>query len=186
MYARRSTVTPRRLHGVIAYAAIMAVVLAFVGRGGPSSPWMPLPLMFPASLRRRFFERFLDGHANRAVPALVASSSSSSSPLVPEPRRRPRGLTGDDAETPGTLDRSIVASTAAAAKFGDDAVPPPAPEYVQDEGGRGRSMAELGEEDGGIRFSRLLEFRTREDLFLACRLRSPTHPNKKQGPSKAA
>jgi hypothetical protein len=179
MYARRANVTPRRLHGVVAYAAIMAIVLAFVGRGGPSSPWMPLPLMFPVSLRRRFFERFLDGNAKRVreAPALVAAAESA---LVPEPRRRPRGLSGDDAETPGTLDRSIVASTAAAAKFGNDSVPPPAPEYAQDEGGRGRSMAELGEEDGGIRFSRLLEFRTREDLFLACRLRSPTHP-KKQG-----
>ena len=65
-------------------------------------------------------------------------------------------------EPPASLeDKSAVSATAAAADFGDDLEPPPRDDGEEDGMARSGTDADAG-------FSRLLEWRSREELFLAC------------------
>ena len=169
-----------QLQGAITYAAIVAVVLAFVGSvDGNQHPLSFLRALVPVYRpldHRKLFERFFEAPAAAATtaaadaPNKVASETPMADSMIRSARagRRPRGL-ANSPEPVGSPDTSAVAQSAASAKFVDDVKPP---EYSGDDQG---GAVSIGDDEGGVRFSRLLEFRTREDLFLACRLRSQQH-----------
>ena len=171
-----------QLQGAITYAAIVAVVLAFVGSvEGKQHPLSFLRALVPVYRRldhRKLFERFFEAPAAAATPAaeLAPNKTASDTPMADSmirsarAGRRPRGLASPNSPEPvGSPDESAVAQSAASAKFVDDVKPP---EYSGDDQG---GAVSIGDDEGGVRFSRMLEFRTREDLFLACRLRSQQH-----------
>ena len=171
---------PSRLAGTLIYAVAIAVVVTLLGRGsgGGSSPlfrWPSSPLfgsgwsaMLPSFgdslLADSVVERFFASRAAAGGPD--ERPAPAAAPIVRRlkkvPRTRPRGLASPMSDPPGSLDRSELAASSAVATFGDDPVPPPALRDLHEE---------AMDEDGGVRFSKLLESRTREELFLACRLR---------------
>jgi hypothetical protein len=174
-----------RLKGSLVYALIIVGMIAIMGVGGGQGEdavaphplslvrWL-VPLYNRAAARvPRAFERFFASPSpggNLQSPPTPTPTPMADAMLRSERslRRRPRSRRlsppGYPAPT-ASIDASHLADQAATAEFEDDVAP--AEDAMDDTEG-----AIQGVEEGAVRFSRLLEFRTREDLFLACSLRS--------------